>query len=74
MKCDSCGKNRIAQIVGKCSDCCGVTINKIDYSGYVPTDMRIGGRDYIEFNLCLDCGKVQGRFPLPPTKIESVGE
>jgi hypothetical protein len=74
MKCDKCESGRIAQIGAKCSDCCGVTLNKVNYDGYVPKDLGVGGGDYIEFNLCLDCGKVQGRFPLPPTKIESVGE
>lgn len=32
--------------------------------------MGIGGGDYFEIDLCLDCGRVQGEFPLPETDLE----
>jgi len=32
--------------------------------GYVPG--VIGGGDYIEFKLCLNCGQQQGEWPIPP--------
>jgi hypothetical protein len=24
----------------------------------------------VQFAYCLDCGQIQGKFPLPPTRIE----
>lgn len=44
--------------------------NNIEFDGYVPDDLGIGGGDYVEFDLCLDCGQVQGTWPLPLSKKE----
>lgn len=41
-----------------------------DYDGYVPTDVGIGGGDYIRFEYCLECGQIQGEFPVPDPPIE----
>jgi hypothetical protein len=30
----------------------------------------IGGDDYVEIHYCLDCGQLQGNFPLPPIAME----
>lgn len=38
--------------------------------GYVPDDMGVGGGDYVDIDLCLNCGRVQGTFPLPPCGLE----
>ncbi len=53
----------------KCSDCFVATykngaITIKDYDGYVPYNMGIGGGDYIEAIYCLDCGQIQGKFPI----------
>lgn len=32
--------------------------------------MGIGGGDYVEFDYCLDCGQIQGTFPVPKHEIE----
>ena len=69
MKC-KCGSKRIANLYGKCSDMCSVEIGGIEKDGYVPSDMGIGGNDDIQFKYCLDCGTIQGKFPLPTTKLE----
>jgi hypothetical protein len=63
--CDNpqCLSNRILSVMGKCSDMCVVEFNEREHEGYVPVDCGIGGGDYIEFNVCLDCGKIQGSFP-----------
>jgi hypothetical protein len=34
------------------------------HDGYVPSKMGIGGGDYMEFSYCLDCGQIQGKFPV----------
>lgn len=74
MPCQKCNSERVAKINGKTSDCCFVSI--LDYTScdYVPDDMGIGGGDYLEFDLCLDCGQLQGKFPLPLTELESTEE
>ena len=70
MSCISCSSERIASIGGKCSDLCWVQIGNNEHDGYVPIDMEIGGGDNIKFDYCLDCGKIQGTFPVPETKLE----
>ena len=69
--CDKCGSTRLLEITSKVSDAFNVQSTVADYYGYVPGDLGIGGGDYVEFDYCLDCGKIQGDFPLPQTEIES---
>ena len=70
MSCKNCKSKRTANITAKCSDMCFVSIGSKEKDGYVPGDMNIGGGDYVEIELCLDCGMVQGKFPLKPTALE----
>ncbi len=74
MKCYACGGSRIAEVGGKTSDRCNISIGKKEHSGYVPRDMRIGGGDYLAFDFCLDCGQMQGEFPVPETELEAARE
>lgn len=61
-----CGSNRTMSVSGKTSDTCSVRVGHLDISheGYVPGGMGIGRGDYLEFNVCLDCGVLQGFKPL----------
>ena len=70
MSCKKCNSNRVASVSAKCSDCCGVNLGDVSYEGYVPEGLGIGGGDYIDLSFCLDCGQLQGNFPLPTAKIE----
>ncbi len=70
MKCSKCKSGRIASVNGKTSDLAFVSLGDNEHDGYVPSDMGIGGSDYIEFSYCLDCGQMGGNFPLPPCKLE----
>jgi hypothetical protein len=36
-----------------------------EVDGYVPSGLNIGHGDYISFHYCLDCGQIQGEFPIP---------
>jgi len=74
MKCKHCGSNRIVKVNGKTSDCCIVEYKGKELDGYVPDDIGIGGGDYIEFNYCLDCGRIQSKFPIAEEMIELVFE
>ena len=68
--CQRCGGLRLARVLARCSDRCGIDLAGGHRHGSVPPDLGIGGGDDVRFAYCLDCGHVQGRFPLPPTAIE----
>lgn len=76
--CDLCDGPRVADLNAKCSDMCDVELGERSSgdhdNGYCPRDMGIGGGDYVKFSWCLDCGKVQGKFPRPTTNLERVPE
>lgn len=74
MSCGNCNSERVADVSGKCNDLCDVSLGEAYDSHYVPTDMGIGGGDYIRFNYCLDCGHIQGEWPLPTTELEAPDE
>jgi hypothetical protein len=68
--CQQCRSPRLAQIPARCSDMCSVDLAGTHSHGYVPRDLGIGGGDDIHFVYRLDCGQIQGTFPIPPTAIE----
>lgn len=71
MICQRCSSIRVARVCAKCSDMCSVSINKTnEVDGCVPEDIGIGGGDYVEFSWCLDCGQIQGKFPMPISEQE----
>jgi hypothetical protein len=71
LKCQRCGSNRVADMTAKCSDMCGLSIGEYDNDGYVPGDMGVGGGDYVEMKWCLECGQLQGNWPLPECEAEN---
>lgn len=62
----SCCENpQIVYVSGKCSDLCHITYpDGTEKNGYVPGDLNIGSGDYLEFDYCINCGKMVGEFPL----------
>ncbi len=70
MKCSNCKSDRIAGVNAKCSDLCYARIGTYEHQGYVPSDMGIGGGDYVEFKWCLDCGRIVGQWPVFPDTDE----
>ena len=60
-----CGSHRILSVSGKVNDCCSIfEVNGTrNMDGHVPGDFGIGSGDYLEFNYCLDCGRIQDNFP-----------
>jgi len=72
MICQRCKSDRIANIITKCSDGCYIDIpsEKISTSGYAPCIPHVTGpdEDYVEFSVCLDCGQMQGEFPVEVPK------
>lgn len=65
--CQRCHSDRVAAILARCSDMCRVELDDQLWSGYVPRDLGIGGGDDLQFAYCLDCGQIQGKFPVLPT-------
>jgi hypothetical protein len=51
---------------------CSVDLAGRHYHGYVPRDLGFGGSDDVQFDYCLDCGQIQGQFPLPPAELETL--
>lgn len=70
-KCQKCSSERIAQVNGKVSDMYWHTHKDKEYSGYVSPNVPWCSRfkdfattDYIGFFVCLDCGQMQGEWPV----------
>lgn len=85
-KCQRCSSHRILSVQGKTSDRCHTTLQVIpdpreepqstavENDGYVPRGFGIGGGDYIEVEICLNCGQSQGTFPVELSDCEKVVE
>lgn len=71
-KCISCPSERLLTVSGKVSDMFGAHDVKIDYNGYVPYGLNIGGGDYITFQYCLNCGTIQGKFPITEEQVREI--
>ncbi len=55
-----CGGERIISVSAKSSDMCGVMYKGVEYVGYAPQGIGISTEvDYVSFELCMDCGRVQ---------------
>lgn len=63
MNCKYCKSERIMSVTAKCSDVCSIQYRDMEHNGYVPDHLDLGGGDYIDFDFCLDCGRIQGDFP-----------
>jgi hypothetical protein len=66
MKCQNCQSERIIGVGAKCSDLFQAIDRRTgrEKLGYVPKNLEIGGGDYIDFEYCMDCGRIQGQFPI----------
>ncbi len=64
MKCQNCESERVMSVSAKCSDMCSLQLGDMEKDDYVPDHIGIGSGDYLEFDYCLDCGRIQGEFPL----------
>lgn len=70
MSCQKCGSDRILEINAKCSDLCFTTFQGQEKDGYPPNVPGVAdGCDYIETKICMECGQVQGKFPISDKQI-----
>lgn len=67
-----CGNDKLVSVQGKTSDMCMVQYEgkEADANGYVPSDLQIGGGDYLDFEFCPKCGRIKGKFPIPDEILE----
>jgi len=72
MSCQKCNSERVLQVCAKCSDLCSYRTGEGKWvSDYVPANKGLGeGGDYVEIAFCMDCGQMQGNFPLPDRKTK----
>jgi hypothetical protein len=65
-----CGSERIVNICGHSVDENVIKVGNFEIMDYLPGDMGIGDAGDIEFSYCLQCGQIQGEFPVKKTKLE----
>lgn len=70
--CQKCESERIMYIMGHCVDRFVAEMQGREYGpDYVPGDMGLGrGGDDIKINICLNCGQIQGEWPVHPECFE----
>lgn len=76
---DGCKSDRLMDFNGKCADLFSSKMlnTGIRYEGYVPDDIppfKDGFGDYVQGVLCLDCGQLQGKWPIKKSVVEKPKE
>lgn len=80
LKCLRCSSTRIMEVNAKCSDLCNVNLDGKYHDGYVPDDLNLcntndfGGGDYVGLMICVNCGQVQGKWPLPENVMDNIDD
>jgi len=66
-KCLRCNSLRLADVGASCGDTFFWSSDKIDHSGQFATPGgELGAYGLgIQFTYCLECGQIQGKFPVP---------
>lgn len=70
ISCQSCKSHRVATAHGSCKDLSYFCLGDTEHDGYFPEGVGLGPGEDIELDYCLDCGQIQGKFPLPLSPIE----
>jgi len=71
MPCQQCNSGRISSVLGHCVDRFTAEMDGKEFGPhYIPDDMGIGAGDDLEIEYCLDCGQIQGDFPVFPAFFE----
>jgi len=70
MKCKNCKSERIASVLANCEDTFQLEYLNQYYDGYVPEGIGLGDNEEgPEFKYCLNCGTIQGEFPIDEATI-----
>lgn len=68
--CDKCKSDRLLGLTSKSSDCNSYSYRGAEVDGYLPYIDHVCGGDYLTIQICLECGKVQGKFPVHSRDLE----
>lgn len=68
--CQRCKSERVLVGGGKVSDMCGFRVGDKHIDEVVPIGLNVERGDYIEFQICLDCGQTQGEWPAEKHEFE----
>jgi len=71
MRCQKCKSNRILSISCKHSDCWDGEFKGKEHSGYAPSIEGVCDGDDTSPDICLECGQVQGKFPVKDPVFDS---
>lgn len=75
MNCQRCNSERVLSLNSKQSDLCFSEFMGEEKDGYAPDVDNVCSGDYTAFSVCLECGQMQGNFPVkhPIEKNEDNG-
>lgn len=74
-KCQRCNSDRLLEMSAKCCDAFyGSYKDKEIESGYAPSIQNVCGGDYVDAIICLECGQVQGVFPVEDSNINLIDD
>lgn len=73
-RCIRCGSARFMHISAKCNDLCSINLDNVTEDGYVPNNVNLGGGDYVDFDVCANCGQMVGTWPLPHNAHQETDE
>jgi hypothetical protein len=69
VNCQRCSSDRILHISAKCSDLCSASYKELEKDGYTPDLPFTEYGDYLCPTICMECGQVQGEFPVTDKAI-----
>lgn len=69
---DNCKSERILDIHAHSSDRNIVLLQGKEKNGYLPRIAGICGGDDVQVRICLDCGQVQGNFPIKESDVRGI--
>ena len=69
MNCSKCESDLIVSISGKSGDLSNACFKKLEHQGYNLSIDGVCSGDYISFNLCVNCGTLQGFKPMTESEV-----
>jgi hypothetical protein len=70
MTCQTCDSNRLATINGHSKDLASIQVGGVYHDGYLPTISNVCSGDDIDIIVCLECGQLQGDWPVDDPDFE----
>jgi hypothetical protein len=69
-ECQRCKSDRVFTVGAKGSDRHSGSFKGEEFDGYMPSGLNLGGGDYLELDICLECGQAQGQWPVHDPDFE----